>query len=241
MTWAVHPGRAAQAPAYEKRGGKTRLSQREEQEGSAQLTTSVCGDSYPLGCRFDLHIFGAQFFLANPDKRRRMYQTQLGIYQARCGLRNVLMSWGSQEYLFLVLLLNSSQLPYEALFLLRHLRFTALTRPGNTYQALLSPEDEALMPLLRAFQRLTAYQRVRVNKEPVNIIQHGVECSKWSNLPTPNNSQLTSAMRGNPSPTMTSWLRLQPETAYPTFSSHTREPAKGPRGAAKTRGKEVQH
>ncbi|KAJ9533419.1 hypothetical protein QJQ45_026493 [Haematococcus lacustris] len=62
-----------------------------------------------------------------------------------------------------------------------------------------------------------------------------------SNLPTPNNSQLTSAMRGNPSPTMTSWLRLQPETAYPTFSSHTREPAKGPRGAAKTRGKEVQH
>ncbi|KAL6762230.1 hypothetical protein V8C86DRAFT_2522884 [Haematococcus lacustris] len=128
----------------------------------SQPQWAVCGDSYPLGCRFDPHIFGAQFFLANPDKRRRMYQTQLGIYQARCGLRNVLMSWGSQEYLFLVLLLNSSQLPYEALFLLRHLRFTALTRPGNTYQALLSPEDEALMPLLRAFQRLTAYQRVDI-------------------------------------------------------------------------------
>ncbi|KAL6752221.1 hypothetical protein V8C86DRAFT_3029665 [Haematococcus lacustris] len=75
---ALHPLLSAKhaAPAYEKRGGKTRLSQREEQEGSAQLTTSVCGDSYPLGCRFDPHIFGAQFFLANPDKRRRMYQTQ---------------------------------------------------------------------------------------------------------------------------------------------------------------------
>ncbi|KAJ9529832.1 hypothetical protein QJQ45_022243 [Haematococcus lacustris] len=34
--------------------------------------------------------------------------------------------------------------------------------------------------------------------------------------------------------TMTGWSRLQPETAYPTFPSHTQEPAKGPRGAAKT-------
>ncbi|KAJ9530882.1 hypothetical protein QJQ45_028839, partial [Haematococcus lacustris] len=41
--------------------------------------------------------------------------------------------------------------------------------------------------------------------------------------------------------TMTGWLSLQSETAYPTFPSHTQEPAKGPRGAAKTRGKEVQH
>ncbi|KAJ9522830.1 hypothetical protein QJQ45_023615 [Haematococcus lacustris] len=41
--------------------------------------------------------------------------------------------------------------------------------------------------------------------------------------------------------TMTGWSRLQPETAYPTFPSHTQEPAKGPRGAAKTRGKEAQH
>ncbi|KAJ9523099.1 hypothetical protein QJQ45_023907 [Haematococcus lacustris] len=41
--------------------------------------------------------------------------------------------------------------------------------------------------------------------------------------------------------TMTGWSRLQPKTAYPTFPSHTQEPAKGPRGAAKTRGKEAQH
>ncbi|KAJ9525263.1 hypothetical protein QJQ45_020798 [Haematococcus lacustris] len=41
--------------------------------------------------------------------------------------------------------------------------------------------------------------------------------------------------------TMTGWSRLQPETAYPTFPSHTQEPAKGPRGAAKTQGKEAQH
>ncbi|KAJ9512821.1 hypothetical protein QJQ45_029034 [Haematococcus lacustris] len=41
--------------------------------------------------------------------------------------------------------------------------------------------------------------------------------------------------------TMTGWSRLQNETAYPTFPSHTQEPAKGLRGAAKTRGKEAQH
>lgn len=55
---------------------------------------------------------------------------QTGVYQPRCGLRNVFMSWGAQEYLYLVLVLNNTALPPEALFMLRFAKFQALVRPG---------------------------------------------------------------------------------------------------------------
>ena len=42
----------------------------------------------------------------------------------------------------------------------RHQKFYALTRPGGTYAQLLSPEDEARLPMLAEFQRLAAYRRV---------------------------------------------------------------------------------
>ena len=85
----------------------------------SQPQWATCGESYPLGCRFDSNIQGGQFFTANPDRRRRMYQTPLGIYQQGCGMQNVFMSWSASEYLYLMLLLNDTGLPKEALFIIR--------------------------------------------------------------------------------------------------------------------------
>ena len=85
----------------------------------SQPQWATCGESFPLGCRFDGNIDGGQFFTANPDRRRRLYQTQLGIYQEGCGLQNVFMSWSASEYLYLMLLLNDTSLPREALFIIR--------------------------------------------------------------------------------------------------------------------------
>jgi len=128
----------------------------------SQPQWAVCGESFPLGCRFDSHIQGAQFFLANPDRRRRVYNTPTGIYTPHCGLKNVFMSWGAAEYLYLVLVLNNTALPPEALFLLRFSKFVSLTRPGSAYRLLLSPEDELLLPLLHDFQRAIVYRRVAI-------------------------------------------------------------------------------
>jgi inositol oxygenase len=41
------------------------------------------------------------------------------VYQEGCGLRNVYMSWGAAEYLYMLLVLNQTQLPEEALFMIR--------------------------------------------------------------------------------------------------------------------------
>jgi hypothetical protein len=53
-------------------------------------------------------------------RRRRTYSTALGVYQEQCGLRNVYMSWGAAEYLYMLLVLNQTQLPEEALFMIRY-------------------------------------------------------------------------------------------------------------------------
>jgi len=31
-----------------------------------------------VGCRFDSHVSGSQFFTVNPDRRRRLLNTQVG-------------------------------------------------------------------------------------------------------------------------------------------------------------------
>lgn len=124
----------------------------------SQPQWAVCGETFPVGCRFANQITGSQFFIANPDRRRRLYNTPLGIYKANCGLGSVYMSWSACEYLYIVLLLNGSKLPKEALALIRYYKFAALTRPGGAYHNLLSAEDEAMIPLLKAFQKLCTFQ-----------------------------------------------------------------------------------
>jgi hypothetical protein len=70
------------------------------------------------------------------------------------------MSWGAPEYLYMALVLNQTQLPEEALFMIRYQRCSSITKPGGAYRHLMSDADKALLPLLAAFQSLTAYRRV---------------------------------------------------------------------------------
>ena len=44
----------------------------------------------------------------------------------------------------------------------RYQKFYSLTRPDNAYRNLLSPDDQAMVPLLSAFQRLAVYKRVEL-------------------------------------------------------------------------------
>eukprot|EP00775_Hariotina_reticulata_P013073 gene13073-13200_t len=131
----------------------------------SQPQWAVAGESFPVGCRFAPQISHSEFLSANPDRRRRTYSTALGVYQEHCGLRNVYMSWGAPEYLYMLLVLNQTELPEEALFMIRYQRCAAITRPGGAYRQLMSDADRALLPLLAAFQNLITYRRVQLPPE----------------------------------------------------------------------------
>ena len=76
---------------------------------------AISGEGFPVGCRFAPSIVCSQFFSVNPDRRRRLYTSATGMYHAGCGLKAVYMSWSAAEYLYMVLVLNKTRLPPEAL------------------------------------------------------------------------------------------------------------------------------
>lgn len=127
----------------------------------------VVGETFPLGCRFDSAVSFAQFFTSNPDRRKRAYSTQLGVYQPRCGLAQVEMSWSGNEFLHDVLVRNHAGLPPAALFAVRYRSFTALRR--GAYRELLSDEDIQYMPYMERLADASKAAMLAPSSTPLDI------------------------------------------------------------------------
>ena len=63
----------------------------------------VVGDTFVVGCKFSDKVIYPDTFAANPDSHDETLQTECGIYDKGCGLDNVLLSWGHDEYLYHVM------------------------------------------------------------------------------------------------------------------------------------------
>lgn len=50
----------------------------------------------------DVYRSFQQYFKGNSDYFNAKYNTKLGVYSEGCGLNNVLMSWGHDDYMYLV-------------------------------------------------------------------------------------------------------------------------------------------
>ncbi|KAI3443683.1 hypothetical protein Pfo_000348 [Paulownia fortunei] len=128
----------------------------------------VVGDTFPLGCAFSESIVHHQFFAANPDANNPNFSTKLGIYTENCGLDKVTMSWGHDEYMYLVTKGNNTTLPPAALFIIRFHSFYALHQGGG-YGYLMNDEDKEMLKWLHVFNKYDLYSKskVRINQEEV--------------------------------------------------------------------------
>ncbi|VDM50502.1 unnamed protein product [Toxocara canis] len=62
---------------------------------------AVTGDTYPVGCKPAASVvYGVESFADNEDLENPLYSTELGMYKEGCGLDNLLMTWGHDEYLY---------------------------------------------------------------------------------------------------------------------------------------------
>lgn len=116
---------------------------------------AVVGDTFPTGCRFSECIVYHEFFADNPDSLDSRYNSQLGVYRERCGLRNVLMSWGHDEYLYQVL---KNYLPEPALYMIRFHSFYAWHREGE-YDWLCDDHDREMLPWVQKFNPYDLYSK----------------------------------------------------------------------------------
>lgn len=69
---------------------------------------ATVGDTFVVGCAPDPSIvFGVESFSQNKDLQDPRYNTKYGMYSPNCGLDNVHLSWGHDEYLYRVLLVST--------------------------------------------------------------------------------------------------------------------------------------
>lgn len=63
------------------------------------LFKDVVGDTFVVGCQIPTEkIVYSDTFGANPDVSHPVYSTKYGMYKPNCGLDNVMISWGHDEY-----------------------------------------------------------------------------------------------------------------------------------------------
>ncbi|KAI1350704.1 DUF706-domain-containing protein [Xylaria sp. FL0043] len=117
----------------------------------------VVGDTFPVGCAFDERIIYPSSFSDNPDIHDPIYSSKYGIYSPGCGLDNVMLSWGHDEYLYNVVK-DQSTLPPEALAMIRYHSFYPWHKEG-AYREFMTEHDEKMLAAVRAFNPYDLYSK----------------------------------------------------------------------------------
>lgn len=116
---------------------------------------AVVGDTFPVGCAYSDSIVFPEYFDDNPDLQVPLYQTKYGIYSEGCGLENVHMSWGHDEYLYQVV---KNYLPAEACYIIRYHSFYPAHLHG-AYKHLMNEKDQQMLPWLDLFRSYDLYSK----------------------------------------------------------------------------------
>jgi inositol oxygenase len=122
---------------------------------------AVVGDTFPVGCAYSDKIVYPEFFTNNPDFNNKQYNTKYGVYAPNCGLRNVNMSWGHDEYVYQIM---KDSLPEEGLYMLRYHSFYSWHREGE-YSHLLDEHDKEMLKWVCLFNPYDLYSK---NPTPPN-------------------------------------------------------------------------
>jgi inositol oxygenase len=116
---------------------------------------AVVGDTFPVGCAYSDKIVFYEMFAANPDSRVPEYQTRPGIYEEGCGLSKVDLSWGHDEYLWMV---TKPYLPEEAQYMIRYHSCYPIHREG-AYSFLMDEHDREMFARVREFNPYDLYTK----------------------------------------------------------------------------------
>jgi inositol oxygenase len=116
---------------------------------------AVVGDTFPVGCAHSDKIVYPEFFSANPDHTNEKFNSKYGIYEPNCGLRNVHMSWGHDEYVYQMM---KDNLPEPGLYMLRYHSFYSQHRE-SAYDHLLDKHDQEMFKYVKLFNPYDLYSK----------------------------------------------------------------------------------
>jgi len=120
----------------------------------------VVGDTFPVGCAHSPEIVHYDFFQYNEDTLDGRFNTKYGMYEPNCGLGNLKMSWGHDEYMYQLLLKNKSTLPKAGLHVIRYHSFYSWHSKGAYQHLLKSPEDDETLMWVKRFSQSDLYSKI---------------------------------------------------------------------------------
>jgi len=116
---------------------------------------AVVGDTFPVGCAFSDKIVYSEFFKSNPDFNNPKFNSELGIYTRNCGLDNVHMSWGHDEYVYHMM---KDYIPEPGLYMLRYHSFYSQHRE-QAYNHLMNDKDHEMFKWVQLFNPYDLYSK----------------------------------------------------------------------------------
>ena len=116
---------------------------------------AVVGDTFPVGCAYSDKIVYSEYFTNNPDYYNSEYNTKYGVYSPNCGLKNVQLSWGHDEYVYHMM---KDYLPEAALYMLRYHSFYSQHRE-HAYDHLMDEHDHEMFKWVNLFNPYDLYSK----------------------------------------------------------------------------------
>src|ERR1700712_729880 len=116
---------------------------------------AVVGDTFPVGCAYSDKIVYPEYFSANPDFNDERYNTKYGMYSPNCGLDNVHLSWGHDEYVYQM---AKDHLPEPGLYMLRYHSFYSQHRE-HAYNHLMNQREHEMFKWVDLFNPYDLYSK----------------------------------------------------------------------------------
>lgn len=145
-------------------------------------TWAVVGDTFVVGCKIPKTVVYYEHCKNHPD----YLNDKLGIYQEKCGVENLHLSYGHDEYLYNVLLHNVNNLEKKYLDIIRFHSFYPW-HTSKEYQYFMKPGDEEIMKNVLEFNEFDLYSKEDTDFELTTEIEEYYEKLLTKYFPEPLN------------------------------------------------------
>lgn len=131
-----------------------------DEDGTSQAEQwGLVGDIFVVGCALPDTCVYPEFNELNSDMQDPRYNTEMGIYEAGCGLDNLELAWGHDEYLYQVLTHHKdNKIPEAGMVMIRYHSFYPW-HTGGSYQKFMTDKDEQYMEWIKDFNRYDLYTK----------------------------------------------------------------------------------
>ncbi len=129
-------------------------------DGTSQAEQwGMVGDVFVVGCALPDTCVYPEFNALNPDSSHELYSTELGPYTRGCGLDQVDLAWGHDEYLYQVLTHHAeNRIPEAGMVMIRYHSFYPW-HTGGSYTQFTNEKDEQYKEWILDFNQYDLYSK----------------------------------------------------------------------------------